>query len=168
MADGVSIRTARAGDAAALADRWGEFGSEYVDLDPGQFQVPSPEGLVAWFASRLDEDKGDDALWLVAERNSRLVGFIEAQIWRPSEDADRQLMRESGETVLKVDSLMVSDVERRRGVGTSLMDAAEEWARARGATGAVVIASVRSSPAVEFYEARMGYERMTVGFRKSL
>jgi GNAT superfamily N-acetyltransferase len=77
-------------------------------------------------------------------------------------------MREVQERTLKIDSLMVLDRERRSGVATALMRAAERWGFDRGASRAVVVASLAHAPAVSFYEARMGYERRSLGFAKPL
>ena len=164
MADDLTIRPAAPNDAVHLAERWREFGGEYVELDPGQFRVPDEDGLAGWFETRLREDGGDDVLWLVAERRELVIGFLEAAIWRPDLEADRQLMRDVGELVLKIDSIMVQEAERGAGVGTALMEAAELWGRSRGATRAVVIAFGESPSAMPFYEDRMSYERKTVGF----
>ena len=167
MAD-LEIRAARVDDADGLADAWRAFGRYYADIDPQLFRVPEAEGLPAWFDSRLREDRGDDTLWLVAERDGRVVGFVQAQIWPPAEDADRHLMREVSEPILKVDSIMVMADERGAGIGTALMSAAETWGRERGATRAVVISYANSPSSIPFYEERMGYERHTVGFLKPL
>jgi DNA integrity scanning protein DisA with diadenylate cyclase activity len=56
----------------------------------------------------------------------------------------------------------------RSGNRNCLTRAVEEWGRERGATRAIVIASLRSSAAIGFYENRMSYERKTVGFYKRL
>ena len=77
-------------------------------------------------------------------------------------------MREVADPILKVDSLMVLEDERGAGVATALMRAVEDWGIERGATRAVVIASLSSAAAVGFYENRMRYERKTVGFSKPL
>ena len=57
---------------------------------------------------------------------------------------------------------------RSRGIGTALMDAAEEWGRRKGAVVAVTDTNLRSPISVPFYTARMGYERQAVILRKPL
>ena len=168
MGSDIEIRPARVADAQDLADAWRAFGRYYADIDPDQFRVPDAEGLPDWFESRLEEDRGDDTLWLVAQRGQRVIGFVEAQIWPPSEDAARHLMKEVAEPILKVDSIMVLEDERGAGVGTALMRAAESWGRERGATRAVVISYANGPSSVPFYEQRMRYERHTLGFVKPL
>ncbi|MGZ8629823.1 MAG: N-acetyltransferase family protein [Actinomycetota bacterium] len=168
MNDPYTIREARAEDAGELAALWREFGRDYADLDPVQFREPDEEGLEEWMEARIDQERDLDALWLVAESTGRLVGFAQGQIWRPADDAERQLMTDVGETVLKVDSVLVAGNWRRRGVATSLMRAVEAWSIDRGATRAVVVASSDSESALPFYERRMGYGRTSVGFWKRL
>lgn len=168
MGGEIQIRGAHVGDAANLADVWVEFGRYYAELDRTQFRIPDAEGLSGWFESRLNEGKDDDMLWLVAERDRKIVGFVEARIWPPAEDANRQLVREVDEPILKVDSIMVVEEARSEGVGTALMKAAEKWGHERGATRSVVISYAHSPTSVPFYEKRMGYERNTIGFSKQL
>jgi len=144
------------------------MGREYLEIDADAFRVPDASGLVEWFEEQVRQERDDDVLWLVAERGRELVGYIQAQVWRPSADAIRQIMRDASETVLKIDALMVTAAARRDGVGTALMEAAEAWGNARGATQAIVIFSAHSPTAVPFYEDRMGYARATNGFSKRL
>ena len=142
MEDKITIRPVRRGDGDALARCWTEFGRYYADRDPVRFRVPALEGLAEWFENRIDQPHG---LWLIAERSGRVIAFVEAEVWPGADDAGYQLMRETAEPVLKVNTLFVVEPERGRGVGRSLMEAAEEWGRERGATSAAVIA-IADSP----------------------
>ena len=81
-------------------------------------------------------ERSDDEVWVVAERDERFVGYVQAKIDRPAEDACRQILRDLGEPVLKVTALLVVEDQRRMGVGTALMRAVEVWAKSRGATRA--------------------------------
>jgi GNAT superfamily N-acetyltransferase len=105
---------------------------------------------------------------LVAERDERFVGYVQARIDRPAEDADRQLLRDLREPVLKVTALLVVQDQRRLGVGTALMRAVEDWAKSRGATRAFLNTYAGSPTAVPFYEKRMGYWAKSLGFWKQL
>jgi GNAT superfamily N-acetyltransferase len=62
----------------------------------------------------------------------------------------------------------VADDHRRQGVGTILMEAAEEWGRQRGAVVAATDTNLHSPLSVPFYEDRMGYLRQAVILRKTL
>jgi GNAT superfamily N-acetyltransferase len=162
------VRRASSDDAGGLADLWIEFGRYYEDLDPSQYQEPKADGLDAWFRGQLDEQQDADQLWLVAEVGERLVGSIHGTIQRPSEDADWQLIRDLGAVVLRVDHLIVTEAERRKGIGRTLMGDVEAWASSRGATQALVISTADSPSSVPFCEEGMGYWRKTIGFWKSL
>jgi GNAT superfamily N-acetyltransferase len=165
---GPLIRDVRIDDAPSLAEALREWGRDYAEIDAEAFRVPDAEGLVEWFEEQLREERDDDVLWLVAERERELIGYIQAQVWRPSKDASRQIMRDASETLLKIDALLVTATARRDGVGTALMEAAEAWGNTRGATQAIVISSAHSPTSVPFYEDRMGYARTTIGFSKRL
>jgi GNAT superfamily N-acetyltransferase len=104
----------------------------------------------------------------VAELVGEVVGDVTAHIDRAVDDARWQLMRDLGESILKIDSLMVREHRRRLGVGTALMKAAEEWGRTQGAS-AVFLSTYYDSPSsVPFYEQRMRHERASIGFWSEL
>jgi GNAT superfamily N-acetyltransferase len=168
MAGSLDLRPAKRSDAAELAELWREFGEYYEDIDPRQFQTPAEDGLLAWITADLDRDRSLDELWLVAERNGTVVGYVRAQILRPDHDAPFHILRTVGTTTVKTDSSMVTDDERRSGVASELMAAVEEWGRERGATEAFVISYARSPTSVPFYEQRMGYRVQTTGYWKPL
>jgi GNAT superfamily N-acetyltransferase len=67
-----------------------------------------------------------------------------------------------------VNLLAVAEGYRRQGVGTALMEAAEEWGRANGAVVAVTDTNLSSPLSVPFYVERMGYRRRAVLRRKAL
>ena len=126
------VRPPRPGDAADLARNWIDVARHYAGLDADAFQVPDADGLVAWFEGLLRRPRSEDAVWLVAEVDGRVVGDVAARLELPVEDAARQVVRDVGRVRLYVDALGVGEAYRRRGVGARLMRAVEEW----GATGA--------------------------------
>ena len=113
-------------------------------------------------------ERSDDEVWVVAERDERFVGYVQAKIDRPAEDACRQILRDLGEPVLKVTALLVVEDQRRMGVGSALMRAVEVWAKSRGAARAFLNTYPGSPTAVPFYEKRMGYRPRSLGFWKQL
>lgn len=78
------IRAADVRDAVSLAQAWKEFGRYYAEIDATEFRIPDDESLPEWFASRLGADEGEDASWLVADHDGEVIGFIQAEIWRPA------------------------------------------------------------------------------------
>lgn len=107
-------------------------------------------------------------MWLVAEDNGQVVGFIEAVVTQPSPDAHWQTQRDLGRTRLVINALAVAEEYRHQGVGTALMNGAEKWGRQQGAVVAVTEAELSNPVSVPFYENRMGYRRQAVILRKTL
>jgi ribosomal protein S18 acetylase RimI-like enzyme len=153
-----------------MAQAWLAAGLYYNAIDPELFQVPDSEGLAAWLEGSLSSPKHDNSFLRVAEFDETVVGFIWAIIQAPlpAESAARNFVRDVGRMRLSVEVLVVQTAYRRRGIGTSLMRAAEAWGRDRGAEIAVLDTFVGSELSVPFYEKRMGYNRRTIRFRKRL
>jgi GNAT superfamily N-acetyltransferase len=162
------IRPARPGDARDLAGNWVDVARHFVALDADAFQVPAADGLVGWFEELLRRPRSEDAVWLVAEVDGRVVGDVSARLEQPIEDADRQVLRDLGRVRMHVDALGVEEAYRRRGVGARLMGAVEEWGRARGAVRAVLTTYHASPLSVPFYEQGVGYQRRSIVFEKRL
>lgn len=94
-------------------------------------------GFIAYRGSRT---------W-VAEEGGAIIGFL---------IANRQRGKEGH--IITID---VVESSRRRGVGSKLMDAAEQWAREQGMEIICLETAVDNLPAQQFYKAR-GYRQ----FRK--
>lgn len=164
----IQIRASRPGDGEGLARAWVDAARYYEEIDPDRFQVPEAGGLVASFEESMRVAASDDFCGLVAELGGRVVGWITARVLPPMENARWQLLRELGETRVVIDALVVEARYRRRGIGTALMNAVEDWARSKGAVLASVDTYVDSPISVPFYERRMGYTRIQLSFRKRL
>lgn len=166
------IRDVRPGDGEACARIWLDTGRYYAALVPEVIQVPEADGLAGWFeeAIALEPTAGEpDRLWRVAdEPGAGVIGIVEAAVVRPAPDARRQLQRDLGRTRLVVNLLAVAEGYRRRGVGTGLMEAAEEWGRSKGADVVVTDTNLSSPLSVPFYEDRMGFTRQAVILRRVL
>lgn len=162
------VRQVRPGDGAGCARAWQDAGRYYAALVPEVIQEPDPEGLAGWFEDAIREGRDPDALWLVAEDDGEVAGMLEAALARADPDARRQLQRDLSSTRLVVNALAVAEDYRRRGAGTALMRAAEEWGWRKGAVVAVTNTNLGSPLSVPFYEDRMGYLRQALIFRKAL
>ena len=162
-----TVRAARPEDAEAIAEAWLDAGRYYAAFDPRRYQVPSEDGLAEWLSGLLGKPRADDELWLAADSGGRVVGDITASLSRPAPDARFQMMRHVGEVVVRIDSLVVREADRRRGAGTALMRAAEAWGRERGAASIFLNTDMRSPLSVPFYE-HLGLEAVSVGFWKPL
>jgi len=88
-------------------------------------------------------------LVLVAEAGGAVIGMVTVQLVVST--------AEGGASGL-VEDLVVDATHRGAGVGRHLLEAAEAWARARGATRLQLLADAGNAPALEFY-ARLGWSR---------
>ncbi len=138
------------------------------NLDPDVGREPDPDGLVDWFEQSLAQDRPPGMLWLVAERDGRVVGFVHAAVEPPRADSRWQLQRDLASHRLTISALAVEARWRRSGIGTALMTAVEEAGRDQGAKVATLDTNLQSLLSVPFYEGRMAYTRRAAIFRKKL
>ncbi|HJX07754.1 MAG TPA: GNAT family N-acetyltransferase [Actinomycetota bacterium] len=164
----VVIRSPIPDDAARLAEAWTEFGRYYAALDPTMFRVPDVEGLEGWIRTAIGGPPDEDRLWLVAEVDGTVQGYVQAEISRPGQDSRWELLADLRQSVLRVLALFVFDGDRREGIASELMRAAESWAKQRGATRAFLNTYAHSPSAVPFHEEGMGYAPNITGYWKQL
>ena len=114
----VVVRSPIAADAPRLAEAWLEFGRYYVSLDPAMFRIPENEGLEGWIRTAILGPPDEDRLWLVAEVDDAVQGYVQAEISRPGPDARWELLADLQESAQQCraegGSLEIGDI---RGVG---------------------------------------------------
>jgi aminoglycoside 6'-N-acetyltransferase I len=112
-------------------------------------------------ASLLSEDERAEA-FVAAARDERLLGFVETSLRTWAEGC-------SSSPVGYVEGWYVEPAARRRGVGTALMAAAEEWARLRGCLEMASDAAAANQES-RLLHHRLGYQEVgvMVHFRKRL
>jgi GNAT superfamily N-acetyltransferase len=152
------IRPVWPGDGAGLAACWLDAGAYYAGINPELFQIPESPGLDEWMEPG-NASASPDRCAFVAELEGTVVGFINASLHQPRADAARPFVRDVGRARLEIDALVVKQAYWRRGVGTQLMRAAEQWGRSQGAEIALLDTYVCSEVSVPFYEWTMGYSR---------
>jgi GNAT superfamily N-acetyltransferase len=152
-----------------MARAWCDAGRFYVDVNPGDFQVPDEDGLVDWLECGVEAMESDrDLALLVAEGSDDVIGWVGARLVTPVSDARWQLQRELATTRLIIDAVVVGEEHRGSGAGVDLVLAAERWGRGKGATVAVADGNWASGVVPRFYETRLGYRRRSLSLRKSL
>lgn len=137
-----SVRTAGVVDAAVVADLLDRFNREYEALTPG------PAVLVARLKRLLSS--GNVVVLLAGEPAVGLALLtLRPNVWYEG-------------PVALLDELYVVPVERRRGVGTALLKAAEEECRQRGSELLEINVDGEDTHARHFYE-RHGYTNRELG-----
>jgi len=145
-----SIRQAVPGDADGIAALYVEVAAEAVAREPSHFSVPDQRAVADRFA-RLLSAEGDETV-LVADVDGDVAGFVQVRLLPRLEAA-----MTGGRLLAFTEELAVTTDLRGRGIGSSLMAAAESWAGARGAEGMVLDTGVKNERARRFYEERLGY-----------
>lgn len=113
-------------------------------------------------------DSGDLALRLVAEVDGEIVGVLAARL-TSNENGNGQVGGHApADKRLLISYLATAAGSRRSGIGTRLVQTAEDWGRRAGATVAETTTFQGSPLAVPFWEDRMGYEELATSLEKRL
>jgi GNAT superfamily N-acetyltransferase len=165
----ITVRAPRAGDGPGLARMHLGTSAYHMEIAPELHRMPDEEGLIEFFERSISEDSTlPDFLALVAEIDGEVAGYLEAQLLPPLETARWQSHPDLFEVRLSINALATAPPYQRRGVATRLVEAAEDWGRARGATVATCETWIDSPMSIPFWEQRMGYGRRAVVLRKRL
>jgi GNAT superfamily N-acetyltransferase len=99
-------------------------------------------------ASRASEIRArtDDEVLVAVDASDRAIGWLHV---------GRLAILEASNLAI-IHGLVVDETQRSSGIGAALVDAAEAWARERGATAIVVYSRSTRTRAHRFYE-RIGY-----------
>lgn len=163
----IRLRRVRPDDGSDLSRAWTDQAEVYADLAPAQFEVPSGDGLGPWLVEGLAAQADPERrLVLVADIDGSAVGFVIAAVVEPHPTPERQMQRDLEARRVQLEALAVRRDHWRRGVGTRMLMAVEDWARNRGAT-LVTAQAFTAGPAEAFLAAR-GYAPRAVVHGKAL
>lgn len=137
------LRDATAADAPELAAIY----APHVLIGTASFELDPPDGGA--MAARLAAVQDRGWPWLVAEQESRLLGYCYASQFR-----DRPAYRHTGET-----SIYVRDDALRQGVGRALLAALIERARAIDVRQLVAVIGDGANTASISLHAAVGFRR---------
>jgi GNAT superfamily N-acetyltransferase len=164
----ITVRDARDDDAGAIASLARENSAYYAQLEPEYFRRPDEDGFVAFIENDREWRARSDTLALVAESEGAVAGYLEASLRFPDATARWQGQRDLSKIRLFINFVGTADAYKRQGVATTLVLAAEEWGRERGAVVSVCDTFIESPLSVPFWEQRMGYKPRAIIFRKRL
>jgi GNAT superfamily N-acetyltransferase len=144
IVDDMIIRSAQSEDVEALANLMAELG-----------YPTSSEQMRRRFKAISDDPSNDT---LVAEREGKVLGMVGLRIERSYGSDD---------SYVQIRDFVVCSEHRGKGVGRTLISAAEDWARQRGARDVMLTTHKRRTDAHRFYRS-MGYEATGYRFYKAL
>ncbi len=160
------VRPGRPGDGAALARIHVEGATYYLAFAPDDFQMPDEDGLLAYIEGELEP--ADGSLVLVAELDGEPAAAVFARVVPALAEARYQWNPAFAQTRLSIEYLATGEAQRRRGVASALVEAAEQWGREQGATLAFTDTFLRSPASRQFWRERMGYTERSVSLYKRL
>lgn len=156
------IRRATASDVEALTEIYLSSARHHAALDPGFYRIPERNAVSKHLEQAFVSDDPEVTVRLVAEVGTAVVGSADVELRTPPRSS--MLRRQPGASV----GVAVLAAWRGKGVGSRLMDAAEEWAREHGATRLLLDASAENTDAIRFYEERHGYRLRGVLLTKEI
>ncbi len=156
----LSIREATVSDYQGLCEIFEEVDSIHRQALPAIYRKPTGPARSREYIQGLIQD--DATALLVAEGEGSLLGVIKVTVTE-TPDIPVYVPR----TYAAIDTLAVKKECRRSGIGRSLLEAAEQWARNKGAAAAELTVMEFNEPAIAFYR-RFGYKPASRKMRKPL
>lgn len=161
-AGAVHIRLATTDDIEALTDIYLSSARHHSNLDSSFYRVPERPAVAGHVRQALSAADPDRTAQLVAEVEGAVVGSAEVALQSPN---PASMLRP--QVAVSV-GIAVRDHRRGSGTGSRLMEAAEDWARERGATLMLLDGSAANTEALRFYEERHGFRLRGVLMTKEL
>jgi len=159
MGVSIVIRAGRIKDAEKTLPIWDQFVEYHRRISAFDFDmVDSAREMWAKYFERHVRSRTRQAI--VAERAGEIVGFLLGEIQKrpPIFVMPRQAY---------VDSIGVLERYRNQGIGSMMLDAFAEWARAKAMPYIMLFVAVENDAARHFYEKR-GFRSMMLSQRKLL
>lgn len=154
------VRPAEPEDVPAIAQLYLEVAGEVVEREPSFRHLPDPGAVERRYASRITDR---ERCVLVAVVDDAVAGFADASLARHAEDGTYH----APGLDVHVEELIVTASRRRRGVGTSLMRAVEQWATNAGARIVMLETHVTNEAGLALY-ASIGYREVAVMLVKDI
>jgi ribosomal protein S18 acetylase RimI-like enzyme len=154
------IRSGHLADHLALCRLWGQVDAFHATIRPDFFVGSTEPSRSRLYLDRIVDDANQELL--VAVEGDALLGLIHLQLYDTPRSPVFALRRRA-----HVEDLVVDRAARRRGVGTALLRAGEDWAR-RNHAEQLVLTVWRGNEAAEAFYARFGYGSVSQVLAKEL
>jgi ribosomal protein S18 acetylase RimI-like enzyme len=151
----IELRDARLDDHPSLVALWRLMDALHAELLPRFFRRPPPAAPARGRAELERILRSPDEIVRVAAVDAALVGLCHTQVYDTPPQATLTQTRRA-----HVDSLVVAESARRRGIGRRLVDDAAAWARGKGASEMVLTVWAGNHGAERFYHA-LGFDRVS-------
>jgi ribosomal protein S18 acetylase RimI-like enzyme len=155
-----AIRRATESDAPALGRLGGLLLRTHYEFDRQRFMAPGddPEsGYASFLRWQMQED---DVAIFVAEQDGQVVGYVYAGL-------EPQSWKELREAAGFIHDVIVDAAGRRTGVASSLVEAAAQWLKARGAPRVLLWTASPNEAAQRLFE-RLGFRRTMIEMTREL
>jgi ribosomal protein S18 acetylase RimI-like enzyme len=148
-----TIRPATAVDTHQIARAFLDSADHHARLDPERYVSPTVESVYAHYEQKQQSvrDSISGSATLVAELNGEVVGFVDLRLEHSPDPMHRRII------YCHVAEIAVKSDFRGQGLGQRLLQAGEDWGRARGAHFASLEFHAANLRAGRFYQQRMGY-----------
>jgi ribosomal protein S18 acetylase RimI-like enzyme len=147
-----TIRSGRREDAAEAARLWMQSAKEHTAHDQIYATAPGAERVMRRFLADLAGSS--HSFLFIAESGDRTVGFISGEL-REGSPAFRQ------KTWASVDDVYVERDYRNLGVGRSLLQSVEAWAKEKGAHGISLQVAAANKRGRKFYD-ELGFREISI------
>lgn len=154
----IKIRAAKKYDLEDITDLWYELATMHEDIMNGYDLSPNPKA--EWMDIMRDSFDDDNFITFVAEENGEIIAFVSSILRRRA-------------SFFKVKNMgIIMDIfvrgdRRGEGIGTSLVEAAEDWIRRKGVRLAIVTVAPENNDANDFWNGH-GYNTYLLRRRKEL
>ena len=149
-----TIRRAIESDAAALGRLGGLLLRTHYEFDRQRFMAPGddPEsGYASFLRWQMQEE---DVAIFVAEQDGQVAGYVYAGL-------EPQSWKELREAAGFIHDVIVDAPGRRTGIATTLVEAAAEWLKERGAPRVLLWTASPNEGAQRLFE-RLGFRRTMI------
>ncbi|MFO7792296.1 MAG: GNAT family N-acetyltransferase [Candidatus Saliniplasma sp.] len=154
----LNIRQVRKYEINDLADMWYELASMHEDIMEGYELSDDPK--ISWTSFIKEGMEKEGMVTFVAEKDGEIVGFVNTVL------RQRPPFFKKRDIGLILD-LFVKEEERGKGIGSTLVGAAESWIKNRGVNLAILTVSPVNQTALDFWNER-GYATYLEKKRKEL